>query len=86
MPQVMPRLRMKRSETVRVSPAPDDAVYALSDVSKGGRWVAKGTLLRRDDPIVQERPDLFEVRYRLDQEGLDDLELKRESSEIERRV
>jgi hypothetical protein len=27
-----------------------------------------GAPIRRNDPMVLERPDLFEVRYRLDQE------------------
>ena len=60
----MPRLRPKQE----VRQAPTDTVYALSGVSKGGRWVEKGTPLTRSDPMVIERPDLFEVRYRLDQE------------------
>jgi hypothetical protein len=60
----VPRLRPKQE----VRRAPTDMVYALTAVSKGGRWVEKGTPLTRTDPMVIERPDLFEVRYRLDEE------------------
>jgi hypothetical protein len=63
----MPRLRPKRKEPTKVAPH-TDIVYALSDVSKGGSFVRKGAPIRRNDPMVLERPDLFEVRYRLDQE------------------
>lgn len=63
----MPRLFPKQGEPVKRS-APGDLVYALVDVSKGSRWVSKGTPLRRDEPMVLERPDLFEVRYPLSEE------------------
>lgn len=63
----MPRLRPKRNEPpARV--ASGDLVYALSDVSKGGRLVRRGEPLRRDDPMVRELPSEFEVRYRLSEE------------------
>jgi hypothetical protein len=60
----MPRLRAKQTEQpARVSPT--DLVFALTDLSKGGRFVRKGEPLRCDDVIVVERPDCFEVRYPL---------------------
>jgi hypothetical protein len=66
----VPRLRPKQKEPARF--APDDQVEAIQDLSKGGRYVTRGTRLSRSDPVVLERPDLFQVRYRLDQEVNDD--------------
>lgn len=59
----MPRLRPKRIEPARLPPT--DLVWALTDISKGTRFVRKGESVRRDEPMVQERPDCFEVRYPL---------------------
>jgi hypothetical protein len=58
---------MRRRKKLRLS-APDDRVYALSDVTKAGRWLLKGTPVSRDDPMVQELPSEFQVTYRLDLE------------------
>jgi hypothetical protein len=66
----LPRLRPKRSEPARA--APGDLVYALTDVSKGARFVRKGEPLRRDDPMVRELPSEFEVRYPLILEEVND--------------
>jgi hypothetical protein len=60
----MPRLRPK---TVRYLP-PNEHVRAVQDLSKGGRYIAKGTWLPRSDEVVLERPDLFEVCYLLSNE------------------
>jgi hypothetical protein len=43
-------------------------VYALVDVSKGGRFVRRGDPIRRDDVMVRELPEAFEVRYPLIEE------------------
>jgi hypothetical protein len=50
---------------------PDDRVWAITNVSKGGRFVLAGTPLSREDEMVKELPSAFEVRYRLDQEVRD---------------
>jgi hypothetical protein len=71
----MPRLRTRRMEpAVRVlRRGPDETVVALSDVSKGGRYVQKGTRIDRNDEMVRELPSEFEVRYRLDTEVLEEV-------------
>jgi hypothetical protein len=64
------QLRRKRNEserTIRLS-APNDVVYALTDVGKAGHWIPRGTIVRRDHPFVRDCPDAFEVRYRLSEE------------------
>jgi hypothetical protein len=55
---------------VRVAPR-TEVVYALTDVSKNGRWVRKGEPLPRDHVMVRELPSAFEVRYPLIEEGND---------------
>jgi hypothetical protein len=65
------RLRPKRNEAVRPS-APTAVVYALTDVSKGGRFVRKGEPLPRDHVMVRELPEAFEVRYPLILEEVND--------------
>jgi hypothetical protein len=64
----MPTLRRGTKPTEIRFSAPDTLVYALSDVSKGGRYVRKGEPISRDDPMVRELPSEFEVRYRLSEE------------------
>jgi hypothetical protein len=48
-------------------------VLALSDVSKGGRYVQKGTRIDRNDEMVRELPQEFAVMYRLDTEVLEEV-------------
>jgi hypothetical protein len=64
----VPRLRPKRAAPTM---PPDDRVWAITNVSKGGRFVLAGTPLSREDEMVKELPSAFEVRYRLDQEVRD---------------
>ena len=65
----MPRLRPSKGtqQAVRLS-APNDLVYALTDVGKGATWISRGTGVHRDHPFVHDCPDAFEVRYRLSEE------------------
>jgi hypothetical protein len=62
------RLRPKRDEPRRFRPPPAAVVYALTDVSKGGRFVRKGEPLPLDQVMVRELPSAFEVRYPLIEE------------------
>jgi hypothetical protein len=64
------RLRSKKNETIRLS-APNDLVYALSDVGRAGKWIQRGTPVHRDHEYVQALPHEFEVRYRLSEEVKD---------------
>jgi hypothetical protein len=65
-------LRKRKTPTVLLS-APDDRVYALSDIGGTHGFVSKGSPLSRDHPHVRNCPDLFEVRYRLDQERTEEV-------------
>jgi hypothetical protein len=60
--------RRKQPATVVRRSAPADRVRAVQNMSKGGRFIPAGTWLPRDDEVVVERPDLFEVVYRLSAE------------------
>jgi hypothetical protein len=57
-------VRRRKQPAVRLS-APDDRVFALSDIGGTQGFVSKGSPLDRDHPHVRNRPDLFEVRYPL---------------------
>ena len=62
------RSRQNKSEPATSSSPHLEIVFATTDVSKGGRVIRKGDAVRRDHVMVQERPDLFEVRYPLSEE------------------
>jgi hypothetical protein len=59
-------LRKRKQQVVRLS-APDDTVYARSDVGRAGTglWIVRGTPVSRDHPYVKDLPHEFEVRYPL---------------------
>jgi hypothetical protein len=62
----MPRLWGTELQPSRLPP--DDSVEAITDLQYGRRWVPQGTRLERSDPLVADHPEVFQVRYRLDQE------------------
>ena len=63
----MPRLRPKEQHRAG-HVAPDDLVWAVVDLQRGGRYVHRGDRLQRDDPMVLEAPEYFEVKYPLTME------------------
>ena len=60
-------MRLK-PERVTAPPPRTGLVYAVTDMTKGNRIVRKGDGLPRDNVMVLERPDLFEVRNLLTEE------------------
>jgi hypothetical protein len=56
--------RRKQPATVRFG-APDDRVYAITDITGTRGFIPKGSPVSRSHPHVVNAPDLFEVRYPL---------------------
>jgi hypothetical protein len=65
----MTPLRRKAQAPAPIVERGGGVVYATTDLSKGSRYVRRGDPVRRDDPMVLERPDLFEIRYLLSEEA-----------------
>lgn len=57
-------MRRRKQPVIRLI-APDDRVYAITDITGTRGFIPKGSPVSRSHPHVVNAPDLFEVRYPL---------------------